>query len=513
MDVADAPGVIFGDLRGAARDRAVLDVECEIRRLQARKVAMVAAVGARGSFRTDGHKNVWSWLQAVLNSSHASARRTVLVGRMFVLLPKLAAAAGVGWVGDEQLDVLLRLFRNPRCRQMMVEWEDRFVDFAQSLLLSGFAQFCQRWEQAADPDGADQSVAEARAARRLSMGSVGGAFELKFFSDSMSGGVIENLVRAYDALEMEIDIAERKRRWGDDAVSHDLPRTGAQRRADAFMAIMLDAAEYSGMSSTTNRAAADDSTGDADDHDDSDGPDQSEDTDDRDDADADADATDADADADADADGDADADADADADDDGGGSDASDPRSPTDPTPAVGPPPSSGGATCHCRRRPPKPLVNIFCTQQQLEDAIRQCAPGYVESVTVASSKLGWAETASGGLVSRQDLFMAALLGNVRRVVNDSVGRVIDLGRTSRLFTGAAREAVLLGGDRCSFPGDEFRPGRIHIDHTIPWVPRHPWEDPGRTDHDNGGPLCAGHDTAKHDLGITVTRDRSGWHF
>ena len=152
-------------------------------------------------------------------------------------------------------------------------------------------------------------------------------------------------------------------------------------------------------------------------------------------------------------------------------------------------------------------------TDDRLDDAIRECAPGYVESVTVASSKLGWAETASGGLVSRQDLFVAALLGNVRRVVNDSVGRVIDLGRTSRLFTGAAREAILLGGDRCSFPGDEFRPGRIHIDHLIPWVPRHPWEDRGRTDHDNGGPLCAGHDTAKHDLGITTTRDRTGWHF
>ena len=93
MDVADAPGVIFGDLRGAARDRAVLDVECEIRRLQARKVAMVAEVGGSRSFRTDGHRNVWSWLQAVLNSSHASARRTVQLGRMFDLLPKVGAAA------------------------------------------------------------------------------------------------------------------------------------------------------------------------------------------------------------------------------------------------------------------------------------------------------------------------------------------------------------------------------------------------------------------------------------
>ncbi len=386
---------------------------------------------------------------------------------MLGLLPKLAAAAAAGLIGDEQLDLLLRLFRNPRCRGLMVEWEDRFVDFAQSLLLSGFAQFCQRWEQAADPDGADHSVAEARAARRLSMGSVGGAFELKFFSDAVSGEVIQNLVRAYDALEMEADIAERKRRWGADADEHDLPRTAAQRYADALMAIMLDAAESSGMSPTT-KAAADDT--DADDVDDVDL------------------------------------------------SGASGPMPPIDPTPASDPPPpepppSSGGATCHCRRRPPKPLVNIFCTQQQLEDAIRQCAPGYIESVTVAASKLGWAETASGGLVARQDLFVAALLGNVRRVVNDSVGRVIDLGRTSRLFTGAAREAILLGGDRCSFPGDEFRPGRIHIDHTNPWVPRHPWEDPGRTDHDNGGPLCAGHDTAKHDLGITVTRDRSGWHF
>ncbi len=157
------------------------------------------------------------------------------------------------------------------------------------------------------------------------------------------------------------------------------------------------------------------------------------------------------------------------------------------------------------------PLVNIFCTEATLQDAIREFFettngnPGHADST--CSERLRLCETASGAPVDPHDLVVAALIGQVRRVVVDSAGRVIDLGRRSRLFVGAAREAVLLIGDRCCHPGCELRVGRIQIDHLDGWAAR-----AGPTNPLNGGPQCPSHNRAKERGGFTVKRDQTGWH-
>jgi hypothetical protein len=118
-----------------------------------------------------------------------------------------------------------------------------------------------------------------------------------------------------------------------------------------------------------------------------------------------------------------------------------------------------------------------------------------------------YSQTASGAPVDPHDLAVALLIGQVRRVVVDSVGRVVDLGRRSRVFTGAARQAVLLSGDRCTHPGCEQRGPRIQIDHLTAWA-----TVGGETNPLNGGPDCGHHNRAKHHGRITVTRDHTGWH-
>ncbi len=115
-------------------------------------------------------------------------------------------------------------------------------------------------------------------------------------------------------------------------------------------------------------------------------------------------------------------------------------------------------------------------------------------------------ETAGGVTLDRRTLLAAALIGQVRRVVVDSAGRVIDLGRRQRLFRGAAREAVLLSGDRCCWPGCDIRGPSIQIDHITGYTLG------GTTSAVNGGPECPIHNRAKHRLNTTVTRDTNGWH-
>jgi hypothetical protein len=163
-----------------------------------------------------------------------------------------------------------------------------------------------------------------------------------------------------------------------------------------------------------------------------------------------------------------------------------------------------GGSGAH------EPLVNIFTNEATFNDAIRD----YFGKDTVhdsgdpgLSERLYLCQTASGAPVDPHDLVIAALLGRIRRVVTDHAGCVINLGRRTRLFTGAAREAVLLSGDRCCWPGCDQRGAYIQIDHQTPWA-----ASGGETNPFNGAPICATHNRRKHLGKFTVMRDADGWH-
>jgi hypothetical protein len=153
-------------------------------------------------------------------------------------------------------------------------------------------------------------------------------------------------------------------------------------------------------------------------------------------------------------------------------------------------------------------LVNIITNQHTLNQVVGNYyaepdAPMAAEPAT--SDRMWLCQTPTGAPVAPADLLVAALIGQIRRVVVDSLGRVVDLGRRSRLFTGAAREAVLLTGDRCCWPGcGRHSP---QIDHLNPWA-----RAGGATSSLNGAPLCGRHNRYKHHAGTTITRGADGWH-
>lgn len=100
-------------------------------------------------------------------------------------------------------------------------------------------------------------------------------------------------------------------------------------------------------------------------------------------------------------------------------------------------------------------------------------------------------ETSTGIQVHPHDVLRAALAGHVRRVVVDSAGVVIDLGRRKRLFTGAAREAAMLLLRRCDHPGCELTADWCDVDHAVEWT------DGGVTDQSNSGIECGRHNVTK----------------
>jgi hypothetical protein len=115
-------------------------------------------------------------------------------------------------------------------------------------------------------------------------------------------------------------------------------------------------------------------------------------------------------------------------------------------------------------------------------------------------------ETVDGVPVRPADVVSALWWGRVRKVVVDDAGVPVAMGRRQRLFTGAAREAVMLQATRCVAAGCDVPVRRCQADHLRDW--RHG----GRTDPVNGAPLCGRHNRLKN-LGFRVRRDAAGyWH-
>lgn len=100
-------------------------------------------------------------------------------------------------------------------------------------------------------------------------------------------------------------------------------------------------------------------------------------------------------------------------------------------------------------------------------------------------------QTLDGDPIGPEQAFRIALDHRIARCVIHSPSRRVDLGRTQRLFTGAARDAVIWRDRHCQAPGCR-RPARwCAVDH------RTEWQDGGHTDSENGELLCPLHHRAK----------------
>ena len=137
--------------------------------------------------------------------------------------------------------------------------------------------------------------------------------------------------------------------------------------------------------------------------------------------------------------------------------------------------------------RLPEPTVNVVVDQQTFEEHLSRLlgrSPDGFDRWALVDPLKRRCETTNGTLVHPDDILAAALIGHVRRVVIDSAGTLIDLGRRQRLFTGAAREAVMLHAKRCIWPGCDIAAGQCQADHLNPFATA------GPTAPTNGAPLC-----------------------
>ena len=145
------------------------------------------------------------------------------------------------------------------------------------------------------------------------------------------------------------------------------------------------------------------------------------------------------------------------------------------------------------------PVVNIVWDQASFEHELQRAAGGTPELLD--ANVPHFCRTSSGTPIDPRDALIAALVGQVRRVVVDSAGVIINLGRKQRLFTGGVRDTILALQVACMWAGCRQRPREV--DHLLPWVRG------GLTDAANAGGAC-GHHNRWRARGYSTTRGPNG---
>lgn len=139
-----------------------------------------------------------------------------------------------------------------------------------------------------------------------------------------------------------------------------------------------------------------------------------------------------------------------------------------------------------------EPLLVVLMDWQTFgEERARWSGAGEAHDPAIAFRPGYVCETLDGAPVDPVAAFRVALDHRVARCVINADSREVDLGRTQRLFTGAARDAVRWRDRHCQAAGCR-RPARwCEADHI------REWQDGGATNPANGQLLCPQHHRMK----------------
>lgn len=230
-------------LPGRLLDEKVCQLDVAARRIEASIVGAVQVAERTGHHLLDGHRTVSSWTLATTNCTRGEAAARARSARMLDRLTSVTEEFLAGRVGVAQVRELARLAANPRAGDQVAGSEEILLEAAQTLEFADFRIVTQRWEQLADADGAHAQHERAHEYRNARVEFDGATVRFETTHGVVQGTSMRNVFEAFCEAEFDRDWAWVKQTYGEEASSAHLPRTAAQRRADAFVAMVLAAAE------------------------------------------------------------------------------------------------------------------------------------------------------------------------------------------------------------------------------------------------------------------------------
>jgi Domain of unknown function (DUF222) len=225
----------------------VSGLEVEARRVGSLQVDLVDEIDRRRLHHADGHASAKIMIRHVCRLSTTEAARRARIAKANPELPMLAEAYRRGEIGDDQIDLVARVHANPRVREALVGFQADALRLAGSYSYREFELSVRSWERLADTDGAEprNSVNHRNRGLSLRQDQFDLSWRLEGSFAALQGSAIETVLRHFVQIEWERDWAEAKASHGPDVSEADLPRTHAQRMADAFEHICERAAAAS----------------------------------------------------------------------------------------------------------------------------------------------------------------------------------------------------------------------------------------------------------------------------
>ena len=205
------------------------------RQFDAALIQVLDSIDRTGVYTHDGHRGAKPMIAhtAKLSGPEALARQKTM--KALRGLPLVAAAFYAGDISTCMANRLGRTYANARVRDLMVDADGWFRSHALNDTYEFFDTVVTEWERLADEDGAESRDARHDRARNHNMvQDEHGQWEWKGSAAAYDGAMSKDIFDAFEQIEFDIDRQWAKDNYGDDANSLHMPRTAAQRRADAF---------------------------------------------------------------------------------------------------------------------------------------------------------------------------------------------------------------------------------------------------------------------------------------
>ncbi|MEZ5295299.1 MAG: DUF222 domain-containing protein [Ilumatobacteraceae bacterium] len=231
---------------GAATDAALLArlraLDEERRRNEAETAVVLQQLDDRKTYRDDEHASMWGLLRAEVHWSDAECKNRMRVARLITRFPDVGERLHDGHVSVAGVVEIARAAANPRIGDLIDPEIGYFTSLAERGEYDVVCRKVRSWEQRADTKAAHERTTSADEARDAHWTAGDNDGELAVQWGPVDALANREILDQYLDAEWLTDWEWTVERYGDDAATHLMPRTPAQRRADAVTAALRDAA-------------------------------------------------------------------------------------------------------------------------------------------------------------------------------------------------------------------------------------------------------------------------------
>lgn len=218
------------------------ELEGRRRELEAETAVVLAELDDRQAHRVDGHASMWGLLRVVCGWSDRECRERMQLARLLARFPDAAETLHTAQASVANVVEIARAHANPRCGDEIDAVIGTLLTAATRLEHDDLKAAVRVWERTADVDGAHRDTETTHANRNAHVVVWDGVGHAAAQWGEIDGLANQEVFDRFVQTEWQADWDETVARHGDAACEALMPRTDAQRRADAMTRVFAAAA-------------------------------------------------------------------------------------------------------------------------------------------------------------------------------------------------------------------------------------------------------------------------------